>query len=145
MKFRGPNQLRPLPMSCNNLNFYDSNDAVFNESRIANLQRVLDRIIFRTINAETVDNPECAETVQQYLCHYYFPRCNMTTGEIFPVCDSSCELLMENDDCNDLFMLASQELGRSNLPIPDELCLRTHRSFNIHPPAVSNICTEIEG
>ena len=136
--------LRPVPMACNDLRFYDRNDAVFNKSRIDNLRRVLDRIISQTINAEFVDDPECAETVQRYLCHYYYPRCNIATGEIIPVCDSSCELLFENDNCNDLFMLASQELRRNSLPIPDESCLTTHRSFN-NPPPVSNECTEIEG
>ena len=142
-KFRGP-QSRSVPMACNNLRFYDRDDAVFNESRIRNLQRVLDRIIFQTINAESVDDPECTESLQRYLCHYYFPRCNMTTGGIIPVCNNNCELLFDNDNCNELFRLASQELNRSNLPIPDASCLTTHVSFN-NPPPVSNKCTEIEG
>ena len=131
-------------MACNSLRFYDISDGVFNESRINNLQRVLDRVILNTINARSVDDPECTESVQQYLCHYYFPRCNLTTGEIIPVCNSNCELLFNNDNCRDLFMLASQELRRINLPHPDESCLRTHRLFN-NPPSVSDTCTEIEG
>ena len=113
-------------MACDSLRFYDISDGVFNESRIDNLQRVLDRVINNTINAGSVDDPECTESVQQYLCHYYFPRCNLTTGEIIPVCNSNCELLFNNDNCRDLFMLASQELRRNNLPLPDESCLRTH-------------------
>ena len=134
--------VRLLPMSCNNVSFYDNDDAVFNGSRINLLPRVLDMIKRRI---ESSSNPECAESVQQYLCHYYFPRCNLTTGEIIPVCDSSCELLFNNDSCRGLFTIASQELGRSNIPIPNDTCLRTYRSFNIRPPSVSDECTEIRG
>ena len=141
---RRPNQrpVRLLPVSCNNMGFYDNEDAVYNGSRINRLPRVLDNIKSLT---ESANNPECAETVQYYLCHYYFPRCNLTTGEIIPVCDSSCELLFDNDNCNELFTIASQELRRSNIPIPDESCLRTHRLFNNRPPPESDKCTEIEG
>ena len=144
VRLRRQNQppVRLLPMSCNNLRFYDNDDAVFNGSRINLLPKVLDRINNRT---ESADNPECAESLQQYLCHYYFPLCNLTTGEIIPVCDNSCELLMENDNCNDLFTIASQELGSSNISIPDTTCLRTHRMFNNRPPSVSDKCSEIEG
>ena len=137
---RGP--VRLLPMSCNNVRFYDNDDAVFNGSRINQLRRVLDTIQRST---ESAINPECAEPIQQYLCYYFFPPCNLMTAEIIPVCNSSCELLFENDNCRELFTLASQEFRRSNIPIPDVTCTRTHRLFNNRPPSMSHQCTEIEG
>ena len=129
-----------LPRSCNNREFYSGDDAVFNGNQIRRLGRALD-MTFNTLNAET--DSECVESVQQYLCYYYFPLCDVTTGGINPVCDSSCESLFENDDCSGVLMLASQELRTHNIPTPNELCTRTHQSFV--NTTISDECIEIEG
>lgn len=139
---QGPNRL--LPRSCNNVEFYDNDDAVFNGSQNNRLRRALDTT-FDTLNAESASNSECVEPVQQYLCHYYFPLCNMTTGEVIPVCNNTCKLLFDNNDCSDLLILASQELSTHNVPVPDQSCSRTHQPFIMNPPSISHKCTDIKG
>ena len=142
---RPPRPVRILPMSCNNMGFYDNDDAVFNGGRINALPRVLDTIIFDIINPESTNNSQCSESVQRYLCHYYFPRCDLTTGQVIAVCNTSCESLYSNDDCDVLLMLALEELRSNSIPhIPDESCETTHRSYT-NPPSLSDECTEIEG
>ena len=134
----------PVPRSCDSVRFYDNDDAVFNGSQIRRLPRVLDAT-FATLNEES-DDLQCIESVQRYFCHYYFPRCNLTTDEIIPVCTSDCDSLIENNDCHYLFMRASVELSRESIPtIPDESCSRTHQMFNDDRPPISQSCTDIEG
>ena len=135
----------PVPKSCynNNVRFYDLDDAVFNGNRIGRLPRILDAI-FDSLNEES-DDLQCTESVQQYFCHYYFPRCNLVTDEIIPVCNTNCESLINSNDCLNLFMRVSEELSRENISdIPDESCSRTHQMFK-NNPRISQNCTEIEG
>ena len=102
-------------------------------------------IIFDALTTEPASNFECVESVQRYLCYYYFPSCNFETGEIFPVCDESCDLLFDNDDCLGLIMLAYQEFMLNEISIfPDESCSPTHRPY-ANTPLVSDDCEELEG
>lgn len=137
---RQPNLLH---RSCNNGEFYDSDDSVLNGNRINNLLKAFDNI-FNTLNTEYANNSECVKSVQQYLCYYYFLLCNKENGEIVPVCNNSCRLLFNNDDCFDLMTIASQELRIHNIIAPDETCSSTHRSF-INQPQVSDNCKDIKG
>ena len=135
-------QRRLLPQFCNNVEFYDSNDAVFNGSKISELLNALDST-HNILNTEFAGNSECLKSVEQYLCYYYFVLCDTTTGQIMPVCEDTCHLLFDNDDCLDALIVASKQLKLRNIPPPDESCSRTHRHF-VNSPPESN-CVEIEG
>ena len=57
----------------------------------------------------------CVDLMLNYLCHYYFPSCNLTTGEVTPVCSSSCVLLLINQDCSNLSTVVNRELEQDIL------------------------------
>ena len=120
------------------------NDGIFSGTRINGLERVLGILFNTSLNAESANASDCAEAVQRYLCYYYFPVCNMTTNEIVPVCTDTCELLYLNDDCLGLLVNASVDLMRESVPVPDDSCTQTSRSFS-NVPMISNNCTAIEG
>ena len=61
-----------------------------------------------------LDN-SCVELMENYLCHYYFPLCNLTTGEITPVCRSGCALLLNNQDCAELREITNEQLNQHNV------------------------------
>ena len=87
--------------------------------------------------------------MENYLCHYYFPLCNQTTGEITPVCRSSCALLANNEDCSELVEITNEELveiTNEELSQVDSIgnCLQTYRNYS-GVPAVSENCLSIEG
>ena len=108
------------------------------------LRRALN-IVFDTFDTEPANNSECVESVQQYLCYYYFPSCNFETGEINPVCDDSCDSLFDNDDCLSLIMLAYQQFMLHEISvIPDESCSQTYRPY-ANPVSVSDDCEELQG
>ena len=136
-------QARLLPQSCRNVEFYDGDDAVFNGSKINDLKRALDNI-YNTLTTEYADHSECVESVLKYLCYYYYVMCDVTSDEIMPVCDETCHLLFDNDDCSELLMVASEELELYNIPAPHQSCSQTHRSF-VMSPTESHDCVEIEG
>ena len=78
--------------------------------------------------------------MENYLCHYYFPLCNQITGEITPVCRSSCALLANNEDCTELMEITNEKISQF-----DSIgnCLQTFRNYSA--PAVSENCLSIEG
>ena len=90
-----------------------------------------------------LDN-SCVELMENYLCHYYFPLCNLTTVEITPVCRSSCALLLNNQDCAELREITNEQLNQHNVTPPDNKCLQTH-SMYVNSSAVSENCLSIEG
>ena len=89
---------------CESYYYYSGSDGYINGSEISGLLEVLQRIS-DTFQSES-DNV-CIELMEHYLCHYYFPSCNMTTGEITPVCSSSCGLLINNEDCSKLMEITN--------------------------------------
>ena len=104
------------------------------------------RSIFGTLDMLT-SNSECVESVQQYLCYYYFPPCNIQTGQIYPVCDSSCRVLFNHDNCLSLIAIGYQEFMLHNISerfLPNESCSSTYRPY-ANPVSVSSECEEIEG
>ena len=90
------------------------------------------------------DNNPCVPLMIEYLCQYYFPPCDIVSGEIIPVCTSSCALLANNENCYDLREFANDELEIRNVAPPDDSCIQTYRSY-VDPPAVSESCSSIEG
>ena len=89
-------------------------------------------------------NP-CVDLTLSYLCHYYFPSCNLATGEITPVCSSSCSLLRFNQDCATLTAVVNKELGQEIVVIEDaQSCSQTYYSYVDIAP-VSGNCLLIEG
>ena len=92
---------------------------------------------------QSESNP-CVDLMENYLCHYYFPLCNLTTGETTLVCNSSCALLVNNENCSDLRTIANEELEDDDIVPPDDVCLQTHSSY-INPPVLSGNCLSIEG
>ena len=140
MKLRDESQVpfRGFPRTCNDLEFYGSGVAVFNGRPIKNLPKTLDDI-HRNLDTRLASGSKCAKAVQQYLCYYYYPLCDLDTNEIIPVCYSTCDNLVNNDECSELLMLASKSLDINSRP---NNCSRAHRPFN-KPPAVSNNCTMI--
>ena len=122
--------------------YYSGSDGYINRSEISGLLEVLQRIS-DTLQSES-DNA-CIDLMENYLCHYYFPLCNLTTGEITPVCKSSCGLLINNEDCSKLVEITNMELKQYNIT-PRHECLQTHVHHTfINPPALSENCLSIEG
>ena len=110
-------------------------------------QALSDAILF--INLNISDSLEqCAQAIGDYLCHYYFPTCNMDGDKIIPVCSSSCNVLLNNEECLDLFTNALSIIGKKNitaLPSSDS-CTMTYYSFNeSDQPDVSRFCRQVLG
>ena len=122
--------------------YYSHKDGYYCGSEITGLQEALHTINV-TFQSELEDN-SCIELMENYLCHYYFPSCNVTTGEIIPVCNSSCALLLNNQDCAELREIANEQLKQRNVAPPGDKCLQTH-SMYVNSSAVSkNNCLSIE-
>ena len=122
--------------------YYGYNNGYFNGTEITGLQEAW-YMINGTFQSGLEDNP-CIELMENYLCHYYFPSCNVTTGEITPVCRSSCALLLNNQDCAELREIANEQLKQHNVTPPGDKCLQTH-SMYVNSLAVSENCLSIEG
>ena len=96
-----------------------------------------------TFNATEYNLNPCVDLMLNYLCHYYFPLCNLTTSEITPVCSSSCVLLLVNQDCATLSGVVNRELG-PDFVLADGSCSQTYYSYDNIPP-VSRDCLSIAG
>jgi len=138
-----------LPMVCEG--YYDSNSGYFNGSTITELQMILDEEITNSIPDNTAT---CADFVQRYLCYYYYPVCNLTTGVILPTCSPSCNLLTNNQDCKTLIRAATRaiESRTSNIAVsentnnsPGGSCLVTVNASYIGNANLSTDCIPIEG
>jgi len=138
-----------LPVTCKG--YYDTNGGYFDGSTIDGLQMILDEEIANSIpdDAET-----CVDFVQRYLCYYYFPVCNLTTGVILPSCSASCNLLTNNQDCKVLIQTATRAIEQriNNIAIgghsnnsPDGTCLITVNTSYIANTTLSTDCIPIEG
>ena len=127
-----------LPGFCRR--YYNDNEHYIN----GNIERGL-QIILSAINgifqSDSYNLNPCVELMENYLCHYYFPLCNQTTGEIIPVCRSSCTLLANNKDCSELMMEITNEMLRCD---SIDNCLQTFRIYE-NAAAVSENCLSIQG
>ena len=101
------------------------------------------------ISSNTSNYPDhCVQLLGSYLCHYYFPICRVNRNDIEPVCRSSCNLLLNDDNCSDLLMTALDIIAEHNVTLlpDDDLCVMTYRSYNgSGTPGVSSNCRNIEG
>ena len=123
--------------------YYSSDVGYINGSEIIGLQTALRRINNKYEKDENILNP-CVDLMLNYLCNYYFPQCDISTGEVTPVCSTSCALLGNNEDCVDLREMAYGILEKNNVSTPGESCFQTFRSYD-NPPTVSESCLSIEG
>ena len=91
---------------------------------------------------------QCVQLLGHYLCHYYFPLCRVTMigqNEIIPPCSSTCSLLINNEECSDLLMIALNVIENITILPDNDSCIMTHRSFNVSdPPDVSPNCIGLE-
>ena len=93
---------------------------------------------------------QCSNVIGHYLCHYYYPVCDVDHNEILPVCSSSCNLLFNNEICSELFidtliLMAEQNISESSLPSSDS-CVKTYHTFNVsNQPDISDSCLDVEG
>ena len=120
--------------------YYSHRDGYYCGSGTTGLQEAL-HMINGTFQSE-LDN-SCIELMENYLCHYYFPSSNVTTGKITPICRSSCALLLNNQDCAELREIANEQLNQRNVTPPDDKCLQTH-SMHVNSSAISENCLSIE-
>jgi len=124
-----------LADSC--VNYYDQNDGFINGSLRRTIRRTLD-----DIKMNLMADP-CADMVQQYLCHFYWPVCNLTNGEVIPVCTDSCTSLFNNEECNSILTTAINTLQIRD-DLPSESCYRTTRKLR-ESHNESTDCISIEG
>jgi len=138
-----------LPMVCEE--YYDTTSSgYFDGSRISGLEAILDEEITNSIP----DDAEfCVDFVQRFLCYYYFPVCNLTTGAIIPSCSASCNLLTNSQDCRVLIQTATRAIEQriSNVPVEDNTnnspggtCLRTFNASYTNATTFTD-CIRIEG
>ena len=141
---------RSVPRSC--ARFYDDNSAHYNGSTIYGgiIARDLDNLLSDGTSMTSTHDVQdlCAELIHNYFCYYYYPLCDIETGEIIPVCTESCNLLYNSDVCSDLLISALSMLRRGRYPVPDEddVCERGFLPFpNTSDPSLVDYCENIEG
>ena len=127
--------------------FYVNNfdDAYYDGVEVPGIREALDYSLFTDYSNVS---SQCVELIGHYLCHYYFPICDMDHDTILPVCSSSCNLIVNNEECLTLFMNAVNLIAEQNittLPSNDS-CTVTYRPFvESDQPEISDFCLDIEG
>ena len=122
---------------------YASDDGFFNETINGPIRTALENIS-RIFNAR--GEQKCVDLILQYLCYYYFPVCDLSTGEVTTSCVSTCNLIVNNQDCSNLLEEARDIFNQidRNIPTPNYNCLMTYVT-RTEPTDISNECIEIEG
>jgi len=132
----GPNG---IPRSCEQ--YYSQDDGFFNATLRGMIRRALDNIS----DELSTRNGPCVDLVLRYLCHYYFPVCNQTTGVVTKSCTTTCNLLVNNQMCSDFLRDASMSMEQIfNIPAPDIDCQMTFATAE-QPDEVSDNCIALEG
>ena len=131
-----------LARSC--MTYYDRDDGFVNATLRGALRMALDNIA----ESELRTGSSCVDMVQQYLCHFFWPVCNVTNGEVIPVCSDSCVSLFNNEECFVALTNAIEALQESirdnSLSLPSESCDTTTRKL-MESHIESEDCIEIEG
>ena len=127
-------------------NYYASGSGYFNATNKSEIDDALQAVNRRFRNDDNRDNP-CVDLMMNYLCHYYFPSCNVATGEITPVCSTSCSLLSNNENCVVLRGIADMQLGGQAVDPPSHSCSVTYLVDDDDDPlpTVTENCLAIEG
>ncbi|XP_065909293.1 uncharacterized protein [Dysidea avara] len=128
------------PRSC--MDYYDSrnNEGFFNNTHRDMLRRTVDNIS----DSFRAHGGQCVNLTLHYLCYYYYPVCDLTTGVVMPSCTSSCNLLVNNQNCSDLLEEARVIINQMSptVPFPEYDCARTYDT-NGEPNNISEQCREI--
>ena len=109
---------------------------------------VLDDALLIIYSNASDNHDKCVQLIENYLCHYYFPECHMDNNDIFPVCSSSCNILLNNQVCSELLMDALSYIAEKNITLlPDsDSCAVTHCFYSEpNKPAINESCLGIEG
>ena len=131
-----------LARSC--MDYYDQDDGFVNATLRGAVRMTLDMII----EANLLTLSSCADMVQQYLCHFYWPVCNVTNAEVIPVCSESCVSLFDNEECfmaltNAIEMLQGSIRDNSLSLLPESCDTTTRELMESH--IESEDCIVIEG
>ena len=128
-----------LARSC--MAYYDRDDGFINGTLRRMIRMTLD-------NIEANLTGSCADMVQRYLCYFYWPRCDLTNGEVIPVCIDSCDSLFNNEECSSALTSAIETLQGNirdgSLGVPSESCDTTTRRL-MESHVESEDCITIEG
>ena len=127
------------PGSCEQYYDSDNNEGFFNDTY--KIQRTINNITgsFRARGGQ------CVDLILHYLCYYYYPVCDLATGVVMPSCVSSCNLLVNNEDCSDLLeesIVILNQLSPS-VPAPEYDCALTYDTLG-EPIRISEQCKEID-
>ena len=129
--------------------FYVDNfdDAFYDGGTVPGIKGVLNYGLFAGYSNASSNFNQCMELIGHYLCHYYFPICDMDHDAILPVCSSSCNLMFNNQECLTLFMNALNVIADQNITVlpSNDSCTLTYRSFGSDQPEISHFCLDIEG
>ena len=129
-----------LPRVCEQ--FYGEDDGVYNNTFRDGLRIVIDSL--ETEFSNLGDAESCISFALNYVCYYYYPVCNLTTGVVSYTCRSSCGLLVNIEHCSELLSQASDLIEDANIPGPEADCERPARLPN-EPTVVAEECISIEG
>ena len=131
------------------MGFYTDNfdNAYYDGGTLPGIREALNHALEAPDSNTSSIHVQCMDVIGHYLCHYYYPVCDVDHNEILPVCSSSCNLLFNNEICSELFMdtltlIAEQNITESLLPSSDS-CASTYHIFD--QPDVSDACLDIEG
>jgi len=127
-----------LPRSC--MSYYGQDDGFINGTFGRMVRQTLDDIEIELTGA-------CTDMVQEYLCFFYWPLCNLTNGQVLPVCSDSCDSLFNNEECSSVLTIATEileERVRDSIDMPSESCDTTTREL-VGPYTESADCVTIEG
>ena len=123
-------------------------DSYYDKDEVPGIKEILNDGLFAGYSNASNDFYQCTELISHYLCHYYFPVCDMDHDEILPVCSFSCNLIFNNEDCHNLFTNALDLIVEQNITIlpSNESCTATYHPFTgSDKPEVSDFCLDIEG
>ena len=108
--------------------YYSPGNGYFRGNEISGVH--MDLLLIRDTLDDEYDLHPCVDLMLNYLCHYYFPSCNLTTGEITPVCSNSCALLRLDQDCATLTTVVNEELEQEIILVDDaQSCSQTYYSY----------------
>ena len=122
--------------------YYDSAGGYFSGTPLSRLQDAFQGIT-ETFNSEPHNLNPCVDLMLNFICQYYFPSCNQTTGKITPVCNRTCTFFTNNQNCSTLREIANEELELRNILSTGDSCLQTYRPLIDSPPLSEN-CLAIE-
>ena len=139
-----------IPESCDVFDNFIGNSefGYYDEGTLPGIQQVLDDVLMALHSNISGNLSQCAQLIGDYLCLYYYPRCNKNNNEIIPVCSRTCNLLFNYEQCSNLLQTAVSLIVEQNITlIPNnDSCIVTYRSY-VEPdqPGVSETCIPIEG